>query len=103
MAKLAIIKSGGKQFLVKENDEIVVDRIIDTGDGNISLDALAIFNEEGTSLELGSPLLDVKIKAKVIETGKGEKIRVARFKSKVRYRKVIGYRAQLTKIKIFNF
>jgi large subunit ribosomal protein L21 len=31
---------------------------------------------------------------------KGEKIRVARFKSKVRYRKVRGFRPQLTKLKV---
>lgn len=100
MAKMAVIKTGGKQYLVKENDEIVVDHITNADKGNIDLDTLAIFSDEGTSMELGSPLLTKKIKAQVLEEGKGVKVRVAKFKSKVRYRKVRGFRAMLTKIKI---
>ncbi|PIV62308.1 50S ribosomal protein L21, partial [Candidatus Roizmanbacteria bacterium CG01_land_8_20_14_3_00_33_9] len=33
---------------------------------------------------------------------KGEKIRVARFKAKVRYRRVKGFRSQLTKVQIIK-
>jgi len=53
-------------------------------------------------LELGTPTLSSKIKATVIDHLKGDKIRVARFKAKSRYRKVKGFRAQLTKIKILK-
>jgi large subunit ribosomal protein L21 len=100
--KLAVIKAGGKQYLVKENDEIVVEKIGLAKDADVELEALAVFDDAGTKVELGSPSLKTLVKAKVIEEGKGDKIRVARFKAKVRYRKVRGFRPQLTKIKILS-
>lgn len=101
MVKLAIVKTGGKQFLVKENEEIVVDHLPNEK-GEIALNVLAIFDDQGESLEVGNPLLEKKIKAQIVEQGKGEKIRISRFKAKVRYRKVRGFRPQLTKIKILS-
>ncbi|QQG43811.1 MAG: 50S ribosomal protein L21 [Candidatus Roizmanbacteria bacterium] len=98
MAKFAVVKTGGKQFVVKANDEIVVNNLSDQKE--VDLEVLATFNDNGDDLEIGSPTLEKKAKAQIIENGKGEKIRVARFKSKVRYRRVKGFRPQLTKIKI---
>ncbi|OGK17342.1 50S ribosomal protein L21 [Candidatus Roizmanbacteria bacterium RIFCSPHIGHO2_01_FULL_39_12c] len=100
MAKLAVIKTGGKQYLVKENDEIIVEKIESNGKKTVELDKLAEFDEEKINLKLGTPLLKEKIKAEILEQLKGDKLRVARFKAKVRYRKVKGFRARLTKIKI---
>ncbi|MDH7476630.1 MAG: 50S ribosomal protein L21 [Microgenomates group bacterium] len=99
MAKLAVIKTGGKQYLVKEGDEIYVDRIEGKKNDQIKLETLAIFEEE-KEVAIGQPRLQTQTEAVIIEQAKGEKIRVARFKAKVRYRKVKGFRPQLTKIKI---
>lgn len=102
MAKMAVVKAGGKQYLVKENDEIVVDNLSLNPKDTLSLETLAVFDEAGTAVEVGNPVLKTQIKAEVMENGKGDKIRVARFKAKVRYRKVKGFRSQLTKIKILS-
>lgn len=99
MSKLAVIKTGGKQYLVSENDEIIVDRIPDQKTKSIEVETLAIFGEDGKKLEF-SPTLKTKVKVTVLENILGDKVRVAKFKSKVRYRKVKGFRASLTKIKI---
>lgn len=99
MAKMAVVKTGGKQYIVKENDEIFVDKIKSEKDENIQLETLAVFDEEG-KVELGSPALKTMTEGTVIENVQGDKLRVARFKSKVRYRKVRGFRPQLTRIKI---
>lgn len=99
MAKLAVVQSGGKQYLVKADQEIVVQNLV--GDARtLDLQVLALFDDEKGAFELGEPLLKQVIKASVVDNIKGEKIRVARFKSKVRYRKVKGFRPQLTKLKI---
>jgi len=100
MTKYAVIVAGGKQYLVKENDEIVVDRQQAEEGGSLKLDKLAEFETEKLSVELGAPLLKEKVTAKVIAQLKGDKIRIAKFKAKVRYRKVKGFRAKLTKLKI---
>lgn len=95
MTTFAIIKSGGKQYLVTGNQDILVDRI-NTEDKNIKLETLMTFDGEN-----GSVNLDVQpIQAEIVEHLKGDKIRVAKFKSKVRYRKVNGFRAALTKLRI---
>lgn len=99
---MAVVKAGGKQYLVKENDEIVVDKIEGDKAQDVSLETLAVFDDAGTSVELGNPTITKAAKAQIVEQGKGDKIRIARFKAKVRYRKVMGFRSQLTKIKIIS-
>lgn len=108
MVDYAVVKTGGKQYLVKENDMITVDKLSDFTEASaekekketVELETLAIFDTEGKTFELGTPFLTKKVKAEIVFTGKGEKIRVARFKAKVRYRKVRGFRPQLTTLKI---
>ncbi len=102
MAYIAIIKSGGKQYLVKENDVITVDKINLPEKEKLSLETLAVFDENGKFLKLGNPSLSEKVQAEILAHAKGYKIRVARFKAKVRYRKVKGFRSQLTKLKIIK-
>lgn len=99
--RYAVIKTGGKQYLVKEKDEFYVDRFEGKEKDKIDLDTLMIF-DDNQELELGTPILKEKVKAEIVEHVKGDKIRVARFKSKVRYRKVKGFRPYLTKIKIIK-
>lgn len=100
MNKFAVIKTGGKQYLVKEDDQIVVDKLDNKEKEKVELETLAIFDDEGKELEIGTPNLEKKVLAEVVSHDKGEKIRVARFKAKVRYRKVKGFRPLLTTLKI---
>jgi len=100
MVKLAVVKTGGKQYLVKENDTIVVDRVSAKAKEKINLETLLIFDDK--EIELGKPSLAKKVEAEVLDHVKGDKIRVARFKAKSRYRRVKGFRPYLTKIKILK-
>jgi len=101
MSKLAVIKTGGKQYLVKEGDEIIVDHLSSKKEEAVELPVLAVIDLKKENIEIGESLLKKTVKAKVLEdTLKGDKIRVARFKAKVRYRRVKGFRPTLTKIKI---
>ena len=101
MVKYAVIKTGGKQYTVRQGSEIYVDRIDQEVDKTILLETLSTFTDDGT-VELGKPLLKESVTGKITEQLKGEKIRVARFKAKVRYRRVKGFRQQLTKVKIIK-
>ncbi len=101
MTKIAVIKTGGKQYLAKEKDVLVVDRLNFEKDANVELDLVAVFDPEG-DVELGTPLLPKKSTAKIIEHVAGDKIRIGRFKAKARYRKVTGFRPKYTKIEIVS-
>ncbi len=102
MDKFAVIKTGGKQYLVKENAVINVDKIEAPEKEKLALETLAVFDSEGKTLKLGKPTLSDGVEAEVLSHVKGEKIRVAKFKAKVRYRKVKGFRPQLTQLKIIK-
>jgi large subunit ribosomal protein L21 len=95
----AVILIGGRQYIVKEGDEVVVQNINKEPKDTLDLPILMTFNESD-EVEVGAPELKKVAKAEVIENMKGDKIRVAKFKSKVRYRRVVGFRPRLSKIKI---
>lgn len=100
--KYAVVKTGGKQYLVKENDIITVDRLEGKETEKIEIEKLTLFDSESGDVELGNPILKDNAKAEIIAHFKGDKIRIAHFKAKVRYRKVRGFRASLTRIKILT-
>jgi large subunit ribosomal protein L21 len=100
--KFAVIKTGGKQYIVRENDEIYVDRISADENADIEFDVLATGDAKAGTINIGTPLLKEKAKGKVLKQVKGDKLRVARFKAKVRYRKVRGFRPFLSQVKIIS-
>lgn len=99
---MAVIRTGGKQYLVKENDELYVDRLPYEKGAKIEFDTLALIADEKDDIDLGTPILSYKIKGEITDQLKGDKIRVAKFKAKSRYRKVRGFRHALSKIKILK-
>ncbi len=96
----AVVKVGGKQYRVKKGDVIEVDRLDVEKDKVMSIDNvfLLVDNEK---VRIGRPEIPgVKVKAKVLEHKKGDKIRVGKFKAKVRYRRAVGFRPLFTKLEI---
>lgn len=102
MAMYTVIKTGGKQYLVKDGMEVTVDLMDVKKSDKIEIDSLLKFDDEGKIFELGTPYLKEKTKAEVIDNVMGEKIRIAKFKAKSRFRKVRGFRSKLTKLKILK-
>lgn len=102
MNTLSVVKTGGKQYMVKPGDIITVDHLAYPVGAKVQLTKLAEFAIDGSTLKLGAPALAETVTAEVLESGKGDKIRVAKFKAKVRYRKVMGFRPHLTKLKIVS-
>lgn len=95
----AIVKIGGKQYKVSEGDTLLVENL-NSGNENVTFDDVLLLVTEKT-VKVGKPKVSgVKVKAKILKNLKGGKIRVAKFKSKVRYRRVTGFRPTLTQIKI---
>ena len=97
--KKAVVKVGGKQFIVSEKETLLVD-LLPQGTKELRLDALMLI--DGDKVEVGTPTVNgVKVSAKVVdELVKGEKIRVIRYKAKKRVHKENGHRQKYTKIEI---
>lgn len=100
MADWAVVNIVGFQHQVDEGKEIQVGRLSGEKGSKIELDQI-LLAKIGDKSFIGQPLLTgAKIKAVITEQGRGEKIRVATYKSKSRYRRTRGFRAYQTKIKI---
>ena len=97
----AVIKLGGKQYIVAEKERLLVDRLPD-GTKDLSLDALLIVDDK--DVKIGTPnVKDIKVKAKVITAEvKGDKVRAIRYKAKKRVHKITGHRQQYSEIEIIS-
>ena len=95
----AVVKIGGKQFIVAEKETLLVD-LLPEGTKELALDALLVIDGENT--QVGTPTVkDVVVKAKVVEDlVKGDKIRVIRYKAKKRVHKENGHRQKYSRIEI---
>lgn len=99
MAKKAVIKVGGKQYLVAEKETLLVD-LLPEGTKELETGALLVIDGEKTLV--GTPEVEgVKVSAKVVEEKvAGDKIRVIRYHSKKRVHKETGHRQKYSLIEI---
>ncbi len=98
--KYAVIKTGGKQYKVSEGDVIEVDRLEGKENDKVIFNEVLLLVSEG-KVKIGKPIISgEKVEGKLLAQTRGDKIRVSKFKSKVRYRRVTGFRASLSKIQI---
>lgn len=97
--KFAVIKTGGKQYTVKEKDTVSIEKLKGNEGDTVAFETLMVFDDKG-SVEVGSPSLGEKVSGKIISTAKTDKVSVIKFKNKTRYRKNVGHRQIKTKVSI---
>lgn len=98
----AIIKTGGKQYKVKEGQIIKVEKLDVNQDDQIEFDKVLSYVDKD-NYEFGKPYLEgAKVKGKVLEQGKNKKVVVLKYKPKRRYYKKTGHRQPYTKVLIEN-
>lgn len=99
MEAYAVIETGGKQYRVQQGDVLDIELLKEDAGANVEFDALAISN--GSELTIGAPLVEgAKVKASVVENLRGVKIYSFKKKRRKGYRRKIGHRQELTKIKV---
>ena len=98
---IAIIATGGKQYIVKEGDELNIEKLDLEVGKTIDFTTMLVADEEGTDVKVGMPeVAGAKVTALLLEQGRDKKINVIKYKPKVRYRRKNGHRQPFTKIKI---
>lgn len=101
MANIAVIATGGKQYIVREGQELKIEKLDLEPGSLVSFDAMLVSDEEGTNLKVGTPTVSgSNVSASVLEQGRADKVSVIKYKSKSRYRRNVGHRQPFTKIKI---
>ena len=100
MDAYAVIETGGKQYRVKQGDELDVERLDGEAGAKIKLDrVLALSN--GTDLTVGTPVVSgATVSAEIVDQHRGEK--VINFKKKRRkgYHRKVGHRQELTRVRV---
>ena len=100
MAKIAIIKTGGKQYKVKEGDALKIEKLALEDGKKVKFETLMIADENGKDFNVGTPSLGEKVEGEILEHGKNDKVTVVKYKNKTRYLRTRGHRQQYTKVKI---
>lgn len=100
--ELAVIKTGGKQFVVRAGDVIQVEKLpgeLAKGDAVTFEDVL--LTDDGTTTTLGTPFVKgAKVTGTVDSVGRAKKVDVVKYKAKSRYLKRRGHRQPFVKVKI---
>lgn len=94
----AVIRSGGKQYLVEKGQTLQVE-LTNADQKKIQFDVL--MSIDGDKVQTGNPVLDgVKVTAEVVGQVAGEKIKVLKFKAKKRVKRLTGHRQKYTEVKV---
>lgn len=99
----AVIETGGKQYLVRKGDSLKLEKLTGEPGATIAFGPVLLLSEDqkGSKIALGQPeVKNAEVKAKIIESGKGKKVTVFKYKPKKRYRVKKGHRQQYTKVEI---
>ena len=96
----AIIVTGGKQYSVKEGDEIFIEKL------NVEAEDTVVFDQvlavvDGENSKFGTPVVaGAKVEAKVVKNGKAKKVIVFKYRPKKDSKSLRGHRQPYTKVKI---
>lgn len=100
---IAVIKTGGKQYTIKEGDTIRVEKLDNVEEGKpVTFDeVLLVSKEDGSDTKVGTPTVKgATVEATVKKQGRAKKVLVQKFKAKVRYSRTQGHRQPFTEVEI---
>ena len=96
----AVIKTGGKQYRVAQDDVLTVERL--AGDAELTIEfSDVLMVGEGDNVKVGSPTVaGAKVVAQVVEQTRGPKLIAFKKRRRKSSRRKRGHRQDLTKVKI---
>jgi large subunit ribosomal protein L21 len=96
----AIIKTGNKQYRVKEGDIIDVEKLPGEENGAIKFEEVLLLST-GNAIKVGAPLLaGAFVKGEIVKQFRDDKIYVFKYKKRKNCRRGRGHRQNLSRVKI---
>ena len=96
----AVIRTGGKQYRVKEGSVLRVEKLDAAPGETVEFDQVLLVGE-GTDVKVGAPLVaGSKVEATVQTQGRGRKVDVIKFKRRKNYKRTQGHRQAYTEIRV---
>lgn len=100
MAKIAIIETGGKQYVVTQGSVLDVEKLNEKAGSKITFDKV-LLTDDGKETKVGAPYVaGAVVSAELVEEGRSKKVTVIRYRQKSRYFKKRGHRQPFTKVRI---
>lgn len=99
---LAVIKTGGKQYIVEAGKKIKIEKLEGEVGQTITLSNVLLI-DDGKDINIGQP--EVKgafVEAKILRQGRARKIIIFKFKPKKRERRKKGHRQSFTELEIVS-
>ena len=97
----AVIKTGGKQYLVSVGDKIKIEKIGASEKKEVVFGEVLLIADDKKEIKIGAPFIKgAKVKAKLLAQDKAKKIIVFKYKPKKRYQKKMGHRQPYTEVEI---
>ncbi|MDD2696628.1 MAG: 50S ribosomal protein L21 [Candidatus Pacebacteria bacterium] len=99
---LAVIKTGGKQYLVSPGQRIKIEKLEKKEGNEVAFDKVLLL-EKNKKLEIGTPFVKgAKVTAKIMTQGKNKKVIAFKYKAKKRYKVKKGHRQPFTQVEILK-
>jgi large subunit ribosomal protein L21 len=96
----AVIKSGGKQYRVKEGDVLKLETLPEEVGSEVSFSEVLML-ADGDKVTFGAPLVSkAKVKAEVLNQGRHKKVKIIKFRRRKHHMKQMGHRQNYTEVKI---
>jgi len=99
---IAVIKTGGKQYIVSPGQKIKIEKLDKKEGSEITFDEVLLL-EKNKKVEVGTPLVkEAKVIGKIVKQDKGKKVIVFKYKPKTRYKVKKGHRQFFTEVEILK-
>jgi len=96
----AVIESGGKQYRVAEGDKLRVEKLDAEAGASVDLDRVLMI-ADGGDVKVGKPFIEGgKVTAEVAGHGRGDKVKIIKFRRRKHHMKRQGHRQWFTELKI---
>lgn len=97
MLNYAVVNINGRQYKVTPDQAFEIDYVKDAK--NFTCEQVMLVSE-GDKLTIGTPFLKESLNFEVLDQVRGPKIRVAKYHAKANTRRVVGFRARKTQVKL---
>jgi large subunit ribosomal protein L21 len=100
---LAVIKTGGKQYIVTPGQKLKVEKLEGTQGDSIKFEEVLLIEGDDKKVQIGQPIVEgAAVSAKILNQTKGPKVIVYKYKAKKRYHRKKGHRQLLTEVEIIS-
>jgi large subunit ribosomal protein L21 len=96
----AVIATGGKQYRVQEGSVLRIQKLEAEQGAKVEFDQVLLVGK-GADVKLGAPFVSGgKVTATVQSHGKGDKVRIVKFRRRKHYKREKTHRQEYTEIKV---